>query len=471
MTIMIADGVVRPEQLLRQAQELLAHGRAQAAIGEFQRVIELAPALGIAELGLAVACGQCGDDASAERAARNAIAKGYDNAGARYVLARSLFGQRRHDEADAAFRHVLQLEPNHFPALAGLGESTWQRTGNAEQAATTIAAIAPIRSPELVLFLAKLARQAHGYAGELAMIETELERAPASLALRLGAARAAMFCDPARALDHAQTAVRAAPSDKSAYALYGDALLANGHAEDAATVAAQLLRVDGHDGHALALQASAWRMLGDPRYRELYDYTRFVHAQPIDTPTGWQDLPAYLRDLSRCLRDMHGARFHPLDQTLQGGSQVELYPAHAQDPALRAFAQAIAGPIDRYLRMLGPGEDCLRRRNQGRWRCNGMWSVLLRANGFHFNHFHGQGWISSACYVDLPESIGTGNGAGWIKFGEPVLPATTLGAEYFVKPEPGLLVLFPSWMWHGTVPFTGAAQATRLTIAFDIVPA
>lgn len=100
-----------------------------------------------------------------------------------------------------------------------------------------------------------------------------------------------------------------------------------------------------------------------------------------------------------------------------------------------------------------------------------MWSVLLRANGFHFNHFHGQGWISSACYVDLPESIGTGNGAGWIKFGEPVLPATTLGAEYFVKPEPGLLVLFPSWMWHGTVPFTGAAQATRLTVAFDIVPA
>ncbi|MBS0558027.1 MAG: hypothetical protein JSR27_11500 [Proteobacteria bacterium] len=471
MTITLADGVVRPEDLLRQAQELLAQGRAHAAIGEFRRVIALAPTLGIAELGLAVACGQCGDDAAAERAARKAIGKGYDNAGARYVLARSLFGQRRHDEADAAFRHVLQLEPSHMPALAGLGESVWQRTGDADLAATTIATIAPIHPPELVLLLAKLARQARGHAGELGMLEQELERAPASLALRLGAARAAMFCAPARALDHALTAVRAAPRDKGAYALYGDALLANGRAADAAAVAAQLLQVDGHDGHALALQASAWRLSGDPRYRELYDYTRFVHAQPIDTPAGWADLPAYLRDLSRCLRGMHGARFHPLDQTLQGGSQIELYPEHAQDPALRAFAQAIAGPIDRYLRMLGPGADALRRRNQGRWRCNGMWSVLLRANGFHFNHFHGQGWISSACYIDLPESIGTGNGDGWIKFGEPVLPTTALGAEYFVKPEPGLLVLFPSWMWHGTVPFAGTAQATRLTIAFDIVPA
>jgi hypothetical protein len=30
-------------------------------------------------------------------------------------------------------------------------------------------------------------------------------------------------------------------------------------------------------------------------------------------------------------------------------------------------------------------------------------------------------------------------------------------------------VLFPSYMWHGTVPFGG--DTTRLTIAFDIVPA
>jgi Putative 2OG-Fe(II) oxygenase len=30
------------------------------------------------------------------------------------------------------------------------------------------------------------------------------------------------------------------------------------------------------------------------------------------------------------------------------------------------------------------------------------------------------------------------------------------------------LVLFPSYFWHGTVPFESSAD--RLTIAFDVVP-
>jgi hypothetical protein len=33
-----------------------------------------------------------------------------------------------------------------------------------------------------------------------------------------------------------------------------------------------------------------------------------------------------------------------------------------------------------------------------------------------------------------------------------------------------LLALFPSYMWHGTVPFSGAPDDRRLTIAFDAVP-
>jgi Putative 2OG-Fe(II) oxygenase len=38
-----------------------------------------------------------------------------------------------------------------------------------------------------------------------------------------------------------------------------------------------------------------------------------------------------------------------------------------------------------------------------------------------------------------------------------------------VQPAPGRLVLFPSYMWHGTIPFHDAQP--RTTIAFDVVPA
>ena len=37
-----------------------------------------------------------------------------------------------------------------------------------------------------------------------------------------------------------------------------------------------------------------------------------------------------------------------------------------------------------------------------------------------------------------------------------------------MRPKPGRLALFPSYMWHGTVPFT--TDESRLTIAFDAVP-
>jgi hypothetical protein len=43
-----------------------------------------------------------------------------------------------------------------------------------------------------------------------------------------------------------------------------------------------------------------------------------------------------------------------------------------------------------------------------------------------------------------------------------------LHAQRVVRPEPGKLVLFPSYFWHGTVPFH--SEKTRLTVAFDVVP-
>lgn len=88
------------------------------------------------------------------------------------------------------------------------------------------------------------------------------------------------------------------------------------------------------------------------------------------------------------------------------------------------------------------------------------------ANGYHANHVHPMGWLSSACYIALPQVIERGR-EGWIKFGEPgISTAPKLEAEHFMMPAPGKLVLFPSYMWHGTVPFGG--DEPRITIAFDL---
>jgi hypothetical protein len=97
--------------------------------------------------------------------------------------------------------------------------------------------------------------------------------------------------------------------------------------------------------------------------------------------------------------------------------------------------------------------------------------VRLRDRGFHTSHVHPRGWISSAFYVELPDIMADGRtDDGVLSFGKPsILTNPPLEAEYSVRPTPGMLVLFPSYFWHGTIPFQ--SPQPRLTVAFDAVPA
>jgi len=141
----------------------------------------------------------------------------------------------------------------------------------------------------------------------------------------------------------------------------------------------------------------------------------------------------------------------------------------SQDPVVKALFAAVDGPIRSYIETLRERDDVLGRRVTNGYRFSGAWSVALRPGGSHVNHIHPMGWISSAFHIVTPPAVDEGQ-QGWLKFGEPELPTTPkLEAEHFIKPVPGTLVLFPSYMWHGTVPFGG--QASRLTAAFDALPA
>jgi predicted 2-oxoglutarate/Fe(II)-dependent dioxygenase YbiX len=109
----------------------------------------------------------------------------------------------------------------------------------------------------------------------------------------------------------------------------------------------------------------------------------------------------------------------------------------------------------------------LRHRRGRRIRFAGSWSVRLRSGGRHSNHIHPQGWISSALYLGLPSrSAGEPGDSGWLTLGEPDdLLGIKLPPWRTIEPKPGQLVLFPSTMWHGTLPFT---DGERLTVAFDV---
>jgi uncharacterized protein (TIGR02466 family) len=179
-----------------------------------------------------------------------------------------------------------------------------------------------------------------------------------------------------------------------------------------------------------------------------------------------------LDDLATTLRSLHIARGEYLDQSVRGGTQTDGPLLSRIDPVIRKLRQAIVGAVERHVAQLPPADPrhpLLRERRDRRIRFSGSWSVRLRSGGRHSNHVHPQGWISSALYVSLPPKLaGQPDDAGWLTLGEPD-DKLQLGLPPFrkVEPKPGRLVLFPSWMWHGTVPF---AEGERLTVAFDVAP-
>lgn len=455
------------------------HGAALKALKRYEESLEayaraaaLAPNLAVSRHNLGAAYADLGRNTEAEAEVQKAIAAGLRAPETYVVLGHALQGQDRLDEAEAAYRTAIRVRPVYADAQRDLAQLIWMRTEDVAaatemldsvlEAAPNAGALHVVRSH----LYAHAGREAEAYA----LLAEAGRRLPDDGSIQLYASQAATKADrPSEALTHAERAAVLLGGEFPVEATRCEALLANGMAEAAAMSAEVLRRREPNNQRAIALQATAWRLLGDERYHRLYDYDAFVRPWTIDTPEGWGSLDAYLADLAEGLVQLHVTRTHPVGQSLRHGSQTNQALLHSEHPAVKAFTSAIDGPIRRHMAALGQGKDPVRSRVRRDYAIAGIWSVRLRPGGFHIDHVHPEGWLSSACYIDLPKAVDGEGRQGWIRFGEPgIVTKPTLEAEHYVKPERGMLVLFPSYMWHGTVPFEGDDR--RMTIALDVVP-
>lgn len=423
---------------------------------------------------LAAAEGDLGHAAEAEVAARRAIALGIAAPETRLVLARALQSLRRLDEAESMFKKAIALRPAYADAHRDLAQLTWMRTGRTEDALKKLSRALRESPADAALHLvhSSVLEFAGDLGGAVAAAERGLAHTPKDLPLLR---QAAHLCtetgDVATAISLSMSAVHAAPTDAGAQISLCESLLAAGRAAEAEAKADALCNALPTNQYALALRATAWRLMGDSRYSALYDYRSLVAEQGLDTPAGFASLDGFLNELSAELQGLHSFHTHPLYQSVRGGSQLPLQSAELARPLVELLFGAIDIAIHRYIANLNTGSDPLRARNTGRAALTGAWSVRLRSGGHHADHVHPHGWLSSACYIALPPSLGDGTAGhdGWLRFGRPgVKTMPPLDADHFVKPRPGLLVLFPAYMWHGVEPFK--SEQPRLSVAFDVVP-
>lgn len=143
---------------------------------------------------------------------------------------------------------------------------------------------------------------------------------------------------------------------------------------------------------------------------------------------------------------------------------------HARGPAAHALHDAVRSAIDGYrAARSGYGDHPLIAGWPERLSLS-SWALAMANEGFENWHIHGSSWLSAVYYVRNPARQLDGN-AG--RFGVGLLPQSARWpgpavAPWQVTPEPGLLVLFPSWYAHRTWP-TGIA-AERISVAFDAMP-
>jgi len=104
-------------------------------------------------------------------------------------------------------------------------------------------------------------------------------------------------------------------------------------------------------------------------------------------------------------------------------------------------------------------------------KLDSLWVNLLKGGGHHSAHIHPHSLISGTLYIEVPA------GSGAIRFEDPRLPLMMaapprrpdapeeLRSFVSVRPRPGLLLLWESWLRHEVLPGTGRGE--RLSISFN----
>ena len=379
----------------------------------------------------------------------------------------------RLEEAVEAYERALARNPLDFMAHAEMNRLLY-RLGREDAFLKSYddAAVGYPRMAAIPLDKAGLLLKSERFALAKENFERAIQIDPASVTAHdgLGLALAQLNEFEASARAH-EKAVTIEPDNANAWANFALTLLRSRQSDRALAAAERALEAEPHNQNALAVWGLALRQLGDERESALNGYSDFVQIFDLEPPEGFSDIEAFNHELNATLDNLHRDRHQPLDQTLRGGTQTlhHLFGSgHGLAEKLRVRIDAAIGTY--IARMKDSDAHPLLSRRAKNFAYRGSWSSRLSDCGFHTNHVHPKGWISSAYYVSLPEVVaGEEQKQGWIKFGEP--PAEIGDGSAYrraIQPRAGRLVLFPSYMWHGTIPFQ--SKEARTTIAFDVVP-
>ncbi|MCP5081486.1 MAG: tetratricopeptide repeat protein [Alphaproteobacteria bacterium] len=295
-------------------------------------------------------------------------------------------------------------------------------------------------------------------------------------ALAINLHQAARFSE---AVDYYKRMLDQEPGNINLYNNICAALLAGGDPQQAVIFADKWLALVPGSTEALSFRAVALEEGGETdAASELMNFERFVQADVVETPPGYDSMDAFNAALEQAVLSHQDLKTPPLDSP------------HYHDPDLKITDQILGpkeGPIadleavirqriEAYYANLGSPQDHAFVEARPQNYDLVAWAAVLDKQGNQDAHIHFDGHLSGCYYVRIPEEVsGEANGedgtvAGGFEVGRPP-PEFFCKREHrhkVVKPMEGMMVLFPSYMYHQTIPFKSTER--RICVAFDAMP-
>ena len=435
--------VTRPQSVETWVALGNSHARSGAygrAVQAFTRAAALRPDLAAIHLNLGNALRRCGRIDEALASLELGVSLQPDFALGHFNLGMALADAGENERACAEYARSLELDPGHAAARVNLG-NLQLRMNRADDARICFEQVLK-DSPEFpnARYNFGVALQSLGRNREAARVFGEvLKREPSRLDARNNLI-VSLIRDgqSAAALEETSAYLQKSAGNPKALAYQAAALLELGRREEAAV---------------------------------LLDYAHLVEEREVTTPPEFASRTAFNTALAAQVLAHDTLTHEPVDKATRGGSQTAEF-TYGLGGAAAALREQIVAHVRTYMDRMRAAlpEHPFVHGLPERWRL-ATWAVALQSQGYQGPHFHPDGRVSGVYYAAIPPGVSTqAFGAGCLEFGRTneAIGGSAEPLLRVVAPRGGLMVLFPSYFYHRTIPFEAAHP--RISIAFDVLP-
>ncbi len=186
----------------------------------------------------------------------------------------------------------------------------------------------------------------------------------------------------------------------------------------------------------------------------------------FSTPIWLSEIPNYKDVNDKMFKYIKALQSQNLDGILKSnllGWHSPYFNLESDEP--RFFINSIATSLNKVFR------DMCWDINEQETKITSMWAVINKQNASNARHIHSNNYISAAYYVKAPQNCGNiifYDPRSVTSFRYPKISKTNkLNSNIFsVQPREGLLVLFPSYLYHSVE--MSKTDEERIVISFNI---